>query len=168
MKNKVIYLVLLGTITFLCSWIICDLLYDKYIIYWDKTFADIKSLINPYRLKWSWQRWKLFGIERCCWLGLLILSFSLKFSPKLKYIFIALLDLAIGNVVDRVFFNIYEYGVNDYIVWIIVAMYLFKKFFNKQYQAICNTFNPVITLITLLDRYLKATWHKFILCWKRY
>jgi hypothetical protein len=97
------YILLIAVaILFLGSWIICDIIYWEKAKYWKMLFEPLGKSANPYIKSWSLLRWKLFGLERVGWM-LLLLPFSV---GKFKNILVILLDFALGNLVDRVFFQL--------------------------------------------------------------
>lgn len=123
-------LVFLGAFFFLCSWIVCDFLWDNKAENWHNGALCFEGEANPYKILWSKTRWIFFGSERSVWLALFLLFPT---PAIVRPIFWVLFDFALGNFIDRLFFDYQTYNWNDGVIWLFAINHLFKFYLPKQY-----------------------------------
>lgn len=113
------------------GWAICDFIYGNKIEFWDELFVKYGFVDNPYLMDWHSLRWKFMATERICIVGFVVYYIK----GIWRDLAIIYLDFAIGNFVDRIFFNINELTWNDYLIYGFAVWYCFKIFFPKCYTS---------------------------------
>jgi hypothetical protein len=109
---------------------ICEASYAGYIEHWDNVYPykqESPFYYNPFGICWHILRWKLFAAERMC--IALFAYFMLPAPGKLfpwKNIAFIYFQFGLENFIDRVFFNEWQLGFNDYIVYAWVLLYSLK------------------------------------------
>lgn len=138
---KALILISIGIFLFFFGALICDLRWDNYIAVWDSQDPNLITT-NPYRVSWYNWRFIIYGLERCFYIGAL----TMILTGSLRHICVIAFDFAVGNVVDRAFFNCNTYSWNDLMILIFALYYVFMTYYPMQHA--------------LITKPIKDLWHR--------